>query len=198
VKEGVETLYAIEAIANTDISKTCVKYVYSAIRGSGQFEAACIKWKALPATERATMHQIRTFFGKKYDAYNAQTNSLHSDGVANSVQLQELREVTTDGLIKVQDRLEEQDNFVEEQVNFNNTILQMVKSNTMNDNATAFSKMTMNTAAKDRRIEELEAQIRSQRLRSTPEGGNSVGKGGKSYGGGSYRGCGSGGGRGGG
>jgi hypothetical protein len=82
--------------------------------------------------------------------------------------------------MSVRDRLEEQDNFVEEQVNFNNTILQMVKSNTMDDNATAFSAMTMNTAAKDRRIEELEAQIQSHRLRSTPEGGNSVG-GGNSY-----------------
>jgi hypothetical protein len=40
----------------------------------------------------------------------------------------------------------------------------MAKSNTMDDNATAFSAMTMNTAAKDRRIEEREAQIRSQRL----------------------------------
>jgi hypothetical protein len=110
------------------------------------------------------MGQIRTFFAKKYDVYAAQTNSLHSAGAANNVQLQELKEVTTDGLISVQDRLEEQDNFVEEQVNFNSTILQMVKSNTMDDNATAFSAMTMNTAAKDRRIEEREAQIRSQRL----------------------------------
>jgi crotonobetainyl-CoA:carnitine CoA-transferase CaiB-like acyl-CoA transferase len=131
------------------------------------------------------MIQIRTFFGKKYDVYDAQTNSLHSAGVANSVQLQELREVANDGLISVQDRLEEQDNFVEEQVNFNNTILQMVKSNTMDDNATAFSAMTMNIA-KDRRIEELEAQIRSQRLRSTPQGGNSVGGGSNSYGGSIY------------
>jgi hypothetical protein len=113
VKEGVETLHAMEAVAKKDISKTCVKYVYSAIRGSGQFEAACIKWKALPAKERATMIQIRTFFRKKYDVYDVQTNSLHSAGVANSVQLQELREVTTDGLISVRDQLEEQDlNFV--------------------------------------------------------------------------------------
>jgi hypothetical protein len=84
VKEGVEILNAMEAIAGTNISKTCVKYVYSAIRGSGQFEATCIKWKALPAKERATMSQIRTFFGEKYYVYDAQTNSLHSVGVANS------------------------------------------------------------------------------------------------------------------
>jgi uncharacterized membrane protein YgcG len=197
VKEGVETLNAMEAIANKDIYKRCVKYGYSAIRGSGQFEAACIKWKALPAKERATMISIRTFFGKKYDVYDAQTNSLHSAGVANSFQLQELREVTNDGLISVRDQLEEQDNFVEEQVNFNDAILQMVKSNTMDDNATAFSAMTMNTA-KDRRIEELEAQIRTQRLRTTPEGSNSVGGGGSSYGRGRGGDQGAGGGRGGG
>jgi hypothetical protein len=77
------------------------------------------------------------------------------------VQLQELREVTNDGLISVRYQLEKQDNFKEEQVNFNSTILQMVKSNGMDDNATAFSAMTMNTA-KDRRIEELETQIQSQ------------------------------------
>jgi hypothetical protein len=49
------------------------------------------------------MGQIRTFFAKKCDVYDAQTNLLHSAGVANNVQLQELREVTTDGLISVRD-----------------------------------------------------------------------------------------------
>jgi hypothetical protein len=72
VKEGaLETLYQMDAVASTDISKTCVKYDYSAIRGSGQFESACIKWKALPAADRATMGQIKTFFAKKYDVYDA-------------------------------------------------------------------------------------------------------------------------------
>jgi hypothetical protein len=138
----------MEAIASMDISKTYVKYVYSAIRGSGQFETACIKWKALPAEERATMSQIRTFFGKKCDVYDAQTNSLHSAGVANSVQLQELQQITNDGVISVRDQQQEQDNQQEEQDTFNNTILQMVKSNVMDDNATTFSAMTMNTAKK--------------------------------------------------
>jgi hypothetical protein len=59
----------------------------------------------------------------------------------------------------------------------------MVNSNNMDDNASAFSAMTLNTAAKDRHIEKLEAQIRAQQLRSTPEGGSSVGGGGNSYGG---------------
>jgi hypothetical protein len=103
----VEIFYQMDAVASTDISKTCVKYVYSTIQGSGQFKSACIKWKALPAADRAiTMGQIQTFFAKKYDVYDAQTNSLYNAGVANSVQLQELREVTNDGLISVQDRLE--------------------------------------------------------------------------------------------
>jgi hypothetical protein len=153
----VEISYQMDAVASTDIIKTCVKYVYSAIWGSGQFESACIKWKGQPAADRATMGQIRTFFAKKYDVYDAPSNLLHSAGVANSVQLQDLRGVTNDGLTSVRDRRKEQDNFVEEQVNFNNATLQMVKSNTMDDNATAFSAMALNTAAKDRRIEELES-----------------------------------------
>jgi hypothetical protein len=57
--------------------------------------------------------------------------------------------------------------------------------------------MTAHSAQKDRQIEELQAQLRTQRLSSTPEGGSSYGGG--SSGGSSYNGgrVGSGGGRGG-
>ena len=49
VREGIETLLAMNSITRFEMDKTSVKYIYSAIRGSGQFESACIKWKALPA-----------------------------------------------------------------------------------------------------------------------------------------------------
>jgi hypothetical protein len=59
VKVGVETLFQMDAItSNNNMGKKCVKYVYSAIWGSGQLESAFIKWKALPAADRATMRQI--------------------------------------------------------------------------------------------------------------------------------------------
>jgi hypothetical protein len=46
-------------------------------RRSGQFEGACIKWKAFPDNDRSTIAQIRTFFSRKYDIFDAQQNSLH-------------------------------------------------------------------------------------------------------------------------
>jgi hypothetical protein len=61
----------MNTIAIADVNRTFVKYVYNAIQGSGQFEGACIKWKALPKNDRQTILQIRTFFSKKYDIFDA-------------------------------------------------------------------------------------------------------------------------------
>jgi hypothetical protein len=65
----------MNAIVIADVNRTFIKYVYNAIRGSGQFEEACIKWKALPENDRSTIAQIRTFFSRKYDVFDAQQNS---------------------------------------------------------------------------------------------------------------------------
>jgi hypothetical protein len=63
--------------------------------------------------ERSTEEQIRTFFSRKYVVFDAQQNSLQEAGVANSVQLQELLQATTDEFINVRDsasrQQEEQD-----------------------------------------------------------------------------------------
>jgi hypothetical protein len=79
-------------IVIADCNRRCrqdiLKYVYNSIRGIGQFEGACIKWKALPENDRQTINQIRIFFSRKYDIFDAQQNSLHEAGVANSVQFQ--------------------------------------------------------------------------------------------------------------
>jgi hypothetical protein len=172
IKEGYKTLIRMNAIVIADVHRTFIKYVYNAIRGSGQFEGACIKWKALPDYDRQTIDQIRTFFSRKYDTFDAQQNSLHQAGVANSVQFQELQQATTDALISVRDRLEQQDA----------NILQIKSSNNNgDDSASVFLAMTAHLALKDRQIEELQAQLRTQRLNSTPEGGG--GSGGNSYGG---------------
>ena len=40
VKEGVNTSRQMDAVSTADISKTCMKYVYLAIRGTKQFEQA--------------------------------------------------------------------------------------------------------------------------------------------------------------
>jgi hypothetical protein len=66
IKEGCETLIRMNAIVVEDVDRTFIKYVYNAIRGSRQFEGACIKWKALPENERQTIAHIRTFFSRKY------------------------------------------------------------------------------------------------------------------------------------
>jgi hypothetical protein len=161
IKEGCKTLIRMNAIIITDVDdRTFVKYVYNVIRGSGQFEGACIEWKALPENERQTIVQIRTFFSKKYDIFDAQQNSLHQAGVANSVQFQELQQATTEALISVRDRLEQQDaNILQIQSNSNNG---------GDDSATVFLAMTAHSALKDGQIEDLQVQLRSQQLRSTP------------------------------
>jgi hypothetical protein len=87
VKKGVETLLQMDAIDFDNMGKTSVKYIYNAIRSTGQFDPACFKWKALPPDERATLQQIRAYFGIKFKVYDAQRNSLHQAGVANIVQL---------------------------------------------------------------------------------------------------------------
>jgi hypothetical protein len=87
----------MNAIVIADVDRTFIRYVYNAIRGSGQFEGACIKWKALPENERQTIAHIRTFFSRKYDIFDAKQNLLHQAGVANSVQLQELQPMEAEG-----------------------------------------------------------------------------------------------------
>jgi hypothetical protein len=99
----------MNAIVIVDVDRAFTKFVYNAIRGSGQLKGACIKWKALPENDRSTIAQIRTFFSPKYDIFDAQQNSLHQAGVVNSVQFQELQQATSDALISVRNRLEQQD-----------------------------------------------------------------------------------------
>jgi hypothetical protein len=101
IKEGCETQIRMNAFLIADVNRTFIKYVYNAIRGSGQFEGAYIKWKALRENDRQTIAQIRTSFSRKFDIFDAQQNALHQAGVANIVQFQELQQATTDALISV-------------------------------------------------------------------------------------------------
>jgi hypothetical protein len=191
VKKGVETLLQMDAIDFNNMDKTSVEYIYNAIRSTGQFDPACFKWKALPPDERATLRQIRTYFGSKYKVYDTQRKSLHQAGVANSVQLQELQQATRDELA----------NLREEQAEFNSALIDMVqdkKDGGMDDAATSFSAMTAHSALKDRQIEELEAQNTQLRSssNSTIATDFSTRSGGTGRGGGACRGAGRGAGRG--
>jgi hypothetical protein len=136
---------------------------YAAIRNSGQFEKDCIKWKALPDKDKKTSKQCWTFFGKSYNIYSQ--NSLALACVANSVQqVQELEQATRNGFISISERQEEQDAVNATQDAINASVLQMVASRStvgVVDNATAFPAMTVSSAVKDRRIEELELQFSS-------------------------------------
>jgi hypothetical protein len=141
----------MDAIDFNNMDRTCVKYIYNTIRKTGQFDPACFKWKALPPDERATLQQIKTYFGDKYKVYDAQQLSLHQAVVANSVHLQEEQHATRDEIRT----------FKEHQADFNTALIHMVQDKTdggLDDAATAFSAMTMNSALKERRIEELEAE----------------------------------------
>jgi hypothetical protein len=165
VKEGTETLLLMKYVTSkTDCEKRFIKYAYAAIQNSGQFEKDCIKWKALSDKDKKTSKQCRTFFGKSYNIYNTLQNSLALAGVANSVQqVQELEQATRNGFISISERQEEQDAVNARQDAINASVLQMVAARStdgVDDNATAFSAMTVSSAIKDKRIEELELQLR--------------------------------------
>jgi hypothetical protein len=183
VGKGCKTLRDMNAIDLAEMDKTFIKYVYRAIRGSGQFELACFKWKALPAADRDTEEQIRTFFSKKYEIYDAQQNSLHNAGVTNSsVRLQERRQATRDISTNIRDRQDEQKSI-------NDTLLQMVKSK-ISDADDTFSAMTAHTVVQQQRINELEAQIRALSNTRIDNSGSGSRGGGSSLRGSSNRGAG--------
>jgi hypothetical protein len=104
-------------------------------------------------------------------------------GVANSAQqVQELEQAIRSGFISIKERQEEQDAVNARQDAINASVLQMVASRSadgMDDNATAFSAMTASSAVKDRRIKDLEAQLRRANSNSNtgppPTGGSSGG-----------------------
>jgi hypothetical protein len=75
IKLGVETLLEMGAIKSEDSDRTCVHYIYNVTRKTGQFNPACFKWKALPPDERATLGQIKTYFGDKYPLIGARANA---------------------------------------------------------------------------------------------------------------------------
>ena len=166
VKEGTETLYQMKYINKAQGDTQFIKYVYVAIRNSGQFEEACIKWKALPSGDRKTNKQCRAFFSKKYNVYHTWQNSLALAlaGVANSdQQVQELEQATRNGFLTMSEQQQEQAAVNTRQDAINASVLQMVaaRSDGVDDNATAFSALTASSVGKDKRIKELEALLQS-------------------------------------
>jgi hypothetical protein len=158
--------------SKTDSEKLFIKYAYAAIWNSGQFEKDCIKWKALPDKDRKTNKQCQTFFGKSYNIYDTSQNSLALAGVANSVQqVQELEQATRNGFISISERQEEQDAVNARQDAINTSVLQIVASRStdgVDNNATVFSAMTFSSAIKDKRIKELELQLRRANSNTVP------------------------------
>jgi hypothetical protein len=125
---------------------------------------------------------------------------LASAGVANSVQqVQELEQAIHSGFISIQDKQDEQDAVNTRQEAINASARSTTGGDSMDDNATAFSALTASSAVKDRRIIDLELQLRCANTNPTPPptGGGSAfpwrGGGGNSRSGG--RGGGRGGGR---
>ena len=109
VKEGTKTLLQMKYIDQAQADAQFIKYVYAAIRNSGQFEEACIKWKALPAADKTINRQCRAFFSKKHNVYHTSQNSLALAGVANSVrQVQELVHATHNGFCAIGKQQQEQ------------------------------------------------------------------------------------------
>jgi hypothetical protein len=95
-------------------------------------------------------------------------------GVANNVQqVQELEQATRDGFISIRDRQEEQDAVNTRQDAINASVLQMVASrstysDSIDDAAAAFSALTACPAVKDRRIINLELQLRHANTNTIP------------------------------
>jgi hypothetical protein len=126
-KEGTDTLLLMKAINEKEWDKTFIKYVYTAISNSGQFDTACLKWSALPKKDRSTTKQCHAYFDRKYDTFEASQDSLSLAGVANSVQqVQDLEQATRSGFISIQDKQNEQDAVNTRQEAINASVLQMV------------------------------------------------------------------------
>ena len=196
VKEGCETLVAMKSIVLLEMDKTFCEYTYNAIKNSGQFESACIKWKALdtanqllPVPVPATALAMKEFFKKKYDVFDANNDSLRIAGIANNVQLQALVQATNDQMAQL--RSEQQATRAAQ-----STVLQILKEKTSSDaddTATTLSAMTAHTAVQDRqqqRIDDLEALLRSSRMgggtcNNNSSNGNSSNSNNSSRGGGS-------------
>ena len=181
VKEGTETLYQMKYINKAQGDTQFIKYVYVAIRNSGQFEEACIKWKALPSGDRKTNKQCRAFSSKKYNVYRTAQNSLSLAGVANSVQqVQELKQATRNGFITNGEQQQEQVAVNTRQEAINASVLQMVaaRSDGMDDSATTFSALTASSVGKDKRIEELEALLQSSDITAASTTTGNSGRGG--------------------
>jgi hypothetical protein len=148
--------------------------------------------------------QCRAYFDKKYDIFECSQDSLSLPGVANSVQqVQDLEQATRIGFITIQDKQDKQDAVNTRQEAINASVLKMVAARSttgdgIDDNATAFSALTASSAVKDRRIIDLEIQLRRANTNTTPPPPTG---GGSAFpwrgGGGSSRGGGRGGGRGG-
>jgi hypothetical protein len=200
----------MKAVNKKECDKTFIKYVYTAISNSDQFDTACLIWSALPKADRSKTKQCRAYFDKKYDIFESSQDSLSLAGVANSVQqVQDLEQATRSGFITIQDKQDKQDAVNTRQEAINASVLQMVAargttgSNGIDDNATAFSALTASSAVKDRRIIDLELQLRCANTNTIPppSGGGSAfpwrGGGSSSRGGGGGGGSSRGGGRGG-
>jgi hypothetical protein len=102
-------------------------------------------------------------------------------GVANSVQqVLELEQATCNGFISIKERQEEQDAVNARQDATNASVLQMVASRSTDgadNNATEFTAMTASSAVKDKRIEDLESQLRraNSNFTTVPPTGSSSG-----------------------
>jgi hypothetical protein len=162
VKQGTDTLLLMKSTSTKEWDKTFIKYAYTAISNSGQFDTACLKWSALPIKGRSTTKQCRAYFDNKYNTFEASQDSLAIAGIANSVQqVQDLEQATRSGFISIQDKQEEQDARNTRQEAINATVLQMAATRRttgdgIDDNATAFSALTASSAEEDRRIIDLE------------------------------------------
>ena len=102
--------------------------------------------------------------------YHTSQNSLGLAGVANSAQqVQELEQVTHNGFRAIGERHNAQSAVNTRQEEINASVMQMIaaRGGGMDDNATAFSAMTANSAVQDRRIAELEALLRTSALTPT-------------------------------
>jgi hypothetical protein len=89
-------------------------------------------------------------------------------------QVQELKQATRSGFITIQDKQDEQDAVNTRQEAINASVLQMVAARSttggdgIDNNATAFSALTASSAVKDRRIIDIELQLRRANTNTIP------------------------------
>jgi len=139
-----------------------IEAAYMAIQKTKQFAKACTNWKRKPPGDRATENQLRTYFGDKYEIFDAERDSLHDIGVANNVELQEKLDRTQAQVTAMSSQLVAQNELATKYHAVIDSAMSMTQQTEDTDDTSLSTQMTAFTAAHDQQMATLRRQHQEQ------------------------------------